>query len=709
MSHQSTLRSAICATACLSLAAVAACGGGSDNHPNGNTFDTSGGQILFVSDLDGNEEIYRVNVDGSNLINLTNNPADDGQSGFNEETNFDWASDGKRIAFGSSRGQSAEIFVMNADGSDQTQVSTAGNTGEPRWSPDGARIAFVSSDEEQEGKEYIYVVNSDGSGQTRLHAGAHPDWSPDGERIAFKDGGIWTMNADGSASERLTDTEDQYFAPFWSPDGTQILFSSYRDGENGSLYSKIFAMNADGTELVGLPPGADDEDHYGAPAWSPDGEWVAYYTDHLSGVAIHTMSIDGSNVARLDTALLAIAPRWSPEGSRFAFSGTNASGETGVYVMNVDGTELTSIASNASELFVEWSPVGPPQEGVRAEPLRPGTPTPSPTPSPAAKVLVSGTLAFASHRDGNYDIYVVNADGSGLRDATTETDHDFSPAWSPDGSMIAFSSSRGGDKREIYVMNADGSNQRRVSSNIAEAIDEYPTWSPDGRRIAFFRSDRFDNNAIHVVNSDGSGQAVVTEEAASRDFTVNTFGWRSDGRQIVFVSERDGNAEIYAIEIDGTGLTNLTNNPADDVYPSWSPDGPRIAFVREIAGGLGRGADIYAMNTDGSDQINMTSSAEDEYAPAWSPDGMRLAFLIGSNDAYTINADGSGIRLVSNFADARISDLAWSPDGNHVALVAENAGTDVSEIYIVGADGSGSKRLVEGLGNIGDIAWAPPR
>ncbi|HUF54676.1 MAG TPA: LpqB family beta-propeller domain-containing protein [Dehalococcoidia bacterium] len=210
------------------------------------------GELIFVSSRDGNDDIYRVRADGSGLTNLTNDPGDDATSGFNEGANFDWSPDGERIAFVSYRAGTRGIYVMNSDGSAQTAISTAHDASQPRWSPDGESVMFVS---DTDGRESIYLAKADGTGETRLHDGSAPDWSPDGESIAFVgDEGIMKMDADGSNVTTVVESRDQNFDVFWSPDGSRLLFSGYREGDNGSLYSKIFVVNEDGSGLTGIPP-----------------------------------------------------------------------------------------------------------------------------------------------------------------------------------------------------------------------------------------------------------------------------------------------------------------------------------------------------------------------------------------------------------------------------------------------------------------------
>jgi len=226
-------------------------------------------------------------------------------------------------------------------------------------------------------------------------------------------------------------------------------------------------------------------------------------------------------------------------------------------------------------------------------------PTPGPTPS--------GRIAFASYRDENHEIYVMNADGTGQTNLTNNSAEDGDPAWSPDGSRIAFDSDRDGNE-EIYVMNADGTGQTNLTNN--DDMDESPAWSPDGSRIAFW-SGRDGNEEIYVMNDDGTGQTRLTNNHAMDESPA----WSPDGSRIAFDSDRDGDWKIYVMNADGSGQTNVTNNPAEDNHPTWSPDGSKIAFASSRDGDW----EIYVMNADGTGQTRLTDTQAREILPAWSP------------------------------------------------------------------------------------------
>jgi Tol biopolymer transport system component len=270
----------------------------------------------------------------------------------------------------------------------------------------------------------------------------------------------------------------------------------------------------------------------------------------------------------------------------------------------------------------------------------------------AARNLGNTKIAFASSRDNNYftEIYVMNTDGSGQTRLTNNASSDNYPVFSPDGTKIAFNSTRDGNN-EIYVINADGSNQTRLTNN--SATDARPSWSPDGTKIVF-NSNRDGKFQIYTMNADGTNQTRLTNNTV--DDLEPSFS--PDGTKIAFVSNRDGNFEIYVMNADGTSQTRRTYNVASDFDPSWSPDGNKIVFYSSRDGN----PEIYVMDVNGT-ETRLTNNAEDDVRPFFSPDGTKIVFEAhrdGNAEIYQMNTDGTGQIDLTNYPIEGDFHPSWS-------------------------------------------------
>lgn len=315
----------------------------------------------------------------------------------------------------------------------------------------------------------------------------------------------------------------------------------------------------------------------------------------------------------------------------------------------IDGLDLDpcdannpSLTATAATGAPTATPI-PPTDVPTAEPtatLTVGPPTAVPTDPP---IQISGSIAFESNRDGNRDIYLMDAGDLSVTRLTDDPDVDSQPAWSPDGSRIAFTTNRDGNN-EIYLMNADGTNQVNLTNNGAN--DQYPTWSPDGQWLSF-STNRDGNVEIYIVREDGSELQNLSNNGAEDTQPTWYSGGLLAGENIAFVTNRDGNREVYSMNTDGSNQVNLTNNQANDEQPSASSNGNWIAFTSNRSGNQ----EIYYMNSDGSNPVNLTNNSSEDTLPSWASVNQWIAFTSnrdGNDELYAMNSDGTQQTNITN-------------------------------------------------------------
>ena len=220
-------------------------------------------------------------------------------------------------------------------------------------------------------------------------------------------------------------------------------------------------------------------------------------------------------------------------------------------------------------------------------------------------------IVFSSDRDGlGIQLYTMNQDGSDVLPITNNAGDNDEAKWSPDWKKIAFRSSKDGND-EVYIMNVDGSGEIRLTND--PAYDGGPDWSPDGKQIVF-SSDRTGEYGLYTINLDGSELHQIG------NFKGFMPSWSPDGKKIAFSDGQD----IFVINIDGTGLTNLTNARLRDYAPEWSPDGTQIGFVGDV-----RGKDVFVIPSNGGEITRLTNSTSDQCcygSPSWRGDGKVLVY-----------------------------------------------------------------------------------
>jgi Tol biopolymer transport system component len=558
--------------------------------------------LLFVSNRGrpGTTDIYQMNADGSGLVRLTDDPAN--------ESGPRWSPDRRQIAFASDRTGTSQIYLMTVADSSVTQLTDhPPGAVSPAWSPDSAQIAFA---EPGPASDSILLVESrPGAEVVRVPTGVSAvsslAWSPQSDRVAFSalSGGerdVFAIDINQQDDVvNLTHHAGNDDNPAWSPKGDRLVFQTDRDGDDN-----IYVMQSDGTRQTPLTvdPASDVE-----PDWSSDANTIAFSSDRGgSGTGtydVHVMSDSGADQRALTPfAADDRQPRFPPPPAPPADELVTAVGFSNdlwdLYIVNADGTKRSQLTkgSSADNTMPAWSP-----DGQR--------------------------LAFASSRGGNFDIYIMNADGSG--EPIAFSDHagaDMHPDWAPDGTQIAFESNQDEGDWDIWVMNADGSQPRNLTAN-AQSNDGNPAWSPDGQRIAF-SSDRAGNYDIYVMNADASGEPVQLTSLRGDDFHP---AWAPDGTSIVFrsISPETGRRQLYVMSSDGWGVQPLFSSQANDDSPDWSLDGLRIAFASDRAspgdGVQGGNYDIYLYDLTTDTVTRVTQGDRDARYPAWRPPKQKIA------------------------------------------------------------------------------------
>lgn len=268
----------------------------------------------------------------------------------------------------------------------------------------------------------------------------------------------------------------------------------------------------------------------------------------------------------------------------------------------------------------------------------------SPPTSDESRVLFEGIIAFYSDMAGNPDIYVIRADGHGLKQLTDDSAYDDSPDLSSDGQRVVFLSARNDPdpqfpdlKYDIYVINVDGTGLSQLTAT--EVGEDHPSWSPDGARILFdadYDADGF--YEIYSMGADGTDLNRLTYGSQNDQFGE----WSPDGEKIAFSSDRNGNWDIFVMEADGSDPMALTDDDNWQLFPAWSPDGLWLAYTGLAPGS--RNTDVFIMGSNGSDKDQLTSESGFDENPAWSPDGEWVVYQHqegGIFELYLVNLAGT--------------------------------------------------------------------
>ena len=556
------------------------------------------------------------------------------------------------------------------------------------------RLAFGRQVTQMSQESFIETSNPDGSDRFTLptsstgNVAQEAAWSPDGTKIAYAVAtptlDIWFANANGTGQTNLTNTgfDARETNPSWSVTG-KIAYE--RRLTSGGV-PQIWTVNEDGSGQAQFS--AITQPSPTGPAWSPDGLKLAF----ASGGEIWVINANGTNELRLTTNATADAdPAWSPDGAKIVFG----RGTSGLATINADGTNETPL-TNGNHTQPSWSPDGTKiaytsggiwtmdAGGANQVRIFQDSSGPFPAPSvsyssPAWQPVAQTPNTFnitgrITHSTVPARGITVNLGGTVNAATTTDSAGNYQFSSLPAGGNYTVSPSF--PRHYFTPPNRAFNNLNSNQSGNFEVLSvcHFGNCVTNGK-IGFVR-----NSEIFTINADRTGETNITNHAASDgapDFA-------RDG-SMIFQTNRDGNFEIYRMAALDSAPVNLTNNGSTDTSPSYSFDGRSIVFTTDRDGN----SEIYKMNPDGTNQVRLTNDAGHDSSASFSPDGQKILFVRQNPPQFNLfmmNADGTDQQLLLGPVNF-LTSPSYSPDGTKIIMVF---GVDDTQqtIYTMNADGT---------------------
>lgn len=581
-----------------------------------------------------------------------------------------------KIAFVSTRSVNQQIYIMNADGTNQYRL-TEGKYGEnfAAISPDGNKIAYVSSKESQND---LYVMDSNGLNAKRLTASTageeffYPSFSSDNSKIAFimALGGSYSLcviNADGGGFEQIKTLDYAAYYPVFSPDGSMIAFSMTEGGNN-----KIYLIQLATKNIAAFIAGNYNVNY---PSFSPDGTKLAFTSDFDGDFEIYLRDLRTNEIKKLsDNNYHDAFPRFTPDGSRIIFS-SRKSGNNQIYSMSVEGGEAARLTNTLNDEFFATAGAGyvifaPPRPLLKSISL-------SEINISASPVDLSKIVCTAFYEDNTSlavtPVWSIVSGGGTLKGTTFEAD-----PYSDTDTVILRASYTEYDLTKTNDLKIKNSTLVNTSRKIYLAAGYDP----------------YSESNIYSVNQTGSGLTQVT-------FNDSTLLHKSaispDGTKVAYSGTKDNNVELFIMDLKTYKKQRLTANSSYDNDPCFTTDSSKIIFSSNRDGNY----ELYIMNADGSSPKRLTENSSDEKSPYLAKDGLLLLYSSNREGGEKIYAAVFDPITGALSNETRVSDGAGNDKNpcfaSNERVVFESDREGVSRIFSVGLTaGSETKALTSG-------------